>query len=109
MKMKRVLQYIFSVWVIFFSSGALSLENFVGKVTYLEPTYMPSSIRFTISGGNPTCPIGKAITWSKSDIENNKVIYSTLMAAFMANRSIRIYINDGDSSCRAQYMHLLAN
>jgi hypothetical protein len=107
--MNRILKYIFSVGVILFSSNVLSLEHFVGKVTYLEPTYMPSTIRFTISGGNSTCPAGKAITWSKTDIENNKITYSTLMAAFMANRSVRIYINDGDSSCKAQYMHLLAN
>ncbi len=87
--------------------SAYSLESFVGKVTYLEPTYMPTSIRFSMDGGNVACPAGKAVIWSREDAENNKIVYSSIMAAMMAKKSIRIYINDGDTSCKAQYLHLL--
>lgn len=87
--------------------SAHSLESIIGKVTYLEPTYMPTTIRFTMDSGNTACPAGKAIHWSKENIDNNKVVYSSMMAAMMANKSIRIYINDGDASCKAQFLHLL--
>lgn len=106
----KIMKFFYSgIVTAFFSFNAHSLEGFIGKVTYLEPTYMPGAIRFTVSGGNSTCPLGTAIKWSKEDVENNKVVYSTLLAAFMAGKSVRIYINDNDTSCNAQYIHLLPN
>lgn len=101
--------FLFTFILTVLSSYTVALEDFTGKVTYLEPTYMPSTVRFTISGGNTNCPAGKAITWSKSDTENNKIVYSTIMAAMMAKKSLRIYINNGDSECKAQFIHLLPN
>lgn len=91
------------------SPGAYSLEELVGKVTYIEPTYMPNSIRFNIDGGNATCPAGKAITWDRSNIDNHQAVYSTLLASLMGAKTVRVYIDDGDTSCKGKYLHILAN
>ena len=107
--MKKIIKSALAIAMTLLPLSAFSLEFFVGKVTYLEPTYMPGVIRFTVNGGNSNCPAGKAITWANANVENNKVVYSTLMAALMADKTVRIYANDGDVSCKAQFLHLLPN
>ncbi len=105
--MQRYKKFTVSLMAILASWHAHSLEGFVGKISYLEPTYMPTAIRFTLDSGNTACPAGKALRWSKEDVENNKIVYSTMMAAMKAKQPIRVYINDGDSNCTIQYLHLL--
>jgi hypothetical protein len=38
------------------SANAAALESFLGKVTTLDPTYLPGAITFTLDSGNATCP-----------------------------------------------------
>ncbi len=89
------------------SSNSYALEHFIGKVTFLEPTYLPSVIVFSMDIGNATCPSGAILKWQKADVENNKAVYSTLMAALMSGKKIRFHFNDGDTSCIGTYLHLL--
>ncbi|MCL1124755.1 hypothetical protein [Shewanella surugensis] len=88
------------------SSNVMGVESFVGKITVLEPSYMPLSIAFHMDSGNATCPAGTQLRWSKTDTENNKVVYSTLLAAQMSGRKVKFYLSD-DDSCMGQYLHLL--
>jgi hypothetical protein len=101
-----------TIWPVltlcFFASlNAFALEEIVGKVTYLEPTYLPVSVRFNMDGGSVSCPARRAITYSKSNEENNMAVYSTLLAAFMGEKTVRIYIEDGDTDCVGKYVHLI--
>lgn len=89
------------------SQPAYALEYFEGKVVALEPTYLPGTIAFHMDTGNSTCPAGKQLKWSKADIENNKAVYSTLLAAFMSGKRVRFYVNDGDNSCFGTHLHLI--
>lgn len=88
------------------SQGVSALENFVGKVTLVEPTYLPTSVSFKLDTGNTTCPAGTTIKWNKNDSDNNLAVYSTLLAALVSGTDIRIFIDDGDTECNGRYMHL---
>lgn len=99
-------------WMLFATSGAIclnsnALEAIEGRIKYLEPTYLPVSIRFNIDGGSVSCPAGKAITYGKSDKDNNLAVYSTLLAAFVGDQIVRIYIDDGDTTCAGKYVHII--
>ena len=48
---------------------------------------------------------GTILTWAK-DIENNKVVYSTLIIAIISGRKINLFINEGDTTCTGAYIHL---
>jgi len=91
------------------SNASFSLQYFEGKVTLLEPTYMPQAVAFKMDSGNSACPAGAQLKWSKPDTENNLVTYSTLLAAFMSEKRVRFYIDNDDTTCQGQYLHLLNN
>jgi len=86
-----------------------ALQSFEGTVKALEPTYLPGTVAFDMDAGNAACPAGKQLRWQKPDVENNKAVYSTVMAALISKNKIRVYINDNDSTCVIQYLHLLSN
>lgn len=87
--------------------AAGALENFSGTVVSLEPTYLPAVVAFRMDTGNATCPAGTQLKWQKADVENNKAVYSTLMAALMSGKKVDFYFNDGDTNCIGAYIHLL--
>jgi len=86
-----------------------ALEAIVGHVTYLEPTYLPSLVQFTLDSGSASCSAGTYLKWQKADQSNNKAVYATLMLASATGRTVRLYVNDGDTTCVGQYFHLLSN
>lgn len=98
---------LFFASLVSIAQSTFAVEFFEGKLTTIEPTYLPYTIAFNMDDGNSTCPAGKQLKWSHSDVENNKAVYSTLLAAFMAGKRIRFYINDGDTNCVGTYLHLL--
>ena len=96
------------ILTILITFPASALESFVGKVTLVEPTYLPNSISFYMDTGTSTCPGGSWLRWTKTE-ENNKIVYSTLMTALITGNKVRLHFNDGDTTCQVQYLHLLAN
>lgn len=78
-------------------------------MTYLEPTYLPTTVAFSLDQGNTTCPIGKMLLWSKPEVESNKAAYSTILAAMMAGKKIRYYFNNGDTNCMGVALHISPN
>jgi hypothetical protein len=86
-----------------------ALEEIKGHVTYLETTYLPSLVVFTLDSGSTSCPTGTSLKWQKTDQSNNKAVYATLMLASATGRTVRMYVNDGDTTCIGQYFHLLSN
>lgn len=95
--------------VVVWSMPALALQSFEGKVQVLEPTYLPGAVAFDMDAGNTACPAGKQLKWQKPDPENNKATYSTLLAALVSGKRVRVYINDNDTNCIVHYLHLLNN
>ena len=91
------------------SSTSSALELITGNVTAVEPTYLPNAVSFQIDVGNVTCPVGKWLVWAKPDQSNNKAVYATLMTALVTGKKVNFLINNGDSTCVGQYLHLLNN
>ena len=87
--------------------ASYALQSFEGKVVTLQPTYMPGIVSFMMDSGNATCPAGSWLQWKNADQSNNKAVYATLLAAFTAAKSIRLYINDGDTTCTGAFMHMI--
>ncbi|MET1257045.1 hypothetical protein [Aliikangiella maris] len=104
-----ILKIFFSIILVTLSTTSWALENITGKVTFLEPTYLPSTIVFSLDAGNATCPAGTYLKWQKSDVENNKAVYSTLLAAMMSRKRIKFHFNDGDTGCVGTHLHLLSD
>jgi hypothetical protein len=78
-----------------------------GKVKLLQPTYLPGIVSFQMTVGSSLCPAGGWLQWANADKDNNKAVYATLMAAFMAEKTVRLYINDGDTTCTGVFMHVV--
>jgi len=102
--MKRT--YIFLALCLV-GTNTMALEEMAGRITYVEPTYLPALIQFTLDTGSASCPAGKYLKWQKSDQMNNRAVYATLLLAIATGKRIRIYVNDGDTTCSGQYLHLL--
>ncbi|MDO8412885.1 MAG: hypothetical protein Q7S51_03730 [Gallionellaceae bacterium] len=106
MKLKVVKQIVFGVFLAIASSASFSLEEFVGKVTIVEPTYLPGRVNFQMDAGNVTCPAGTWLSWQNADQQNNKGVYATLLTALVSGKQVRFYINNGDTTCNGQFLHL---
>ncbi len=102
MKFKYTLILLLTV----LSSSIHALEGFTGKVTVVEPSYLPGSISFKMSVGNSTCRAGAWLKWSNPDKDNNKAVYSTLMAALMSGKKVTFYIGNRDTTCKGRHLHL---
>lgn len=79
-------------------------EHVTARVTVVEPTYMPGAVSFMLSGGTATCPSGTWLRWAK-DIENNKAVYATLLAALNSGKAVTFYHPAGDKTCTGQFFH----
>jgi hypothetical protein len=82
-------------------------EVIVGKVTLLQPTYLPGVVSFSMDAGSPSCPAGGWLKWANADTSNNKAVYATLAAAFLAGKTAKLYVNDGDTTCTGIFLHVI--
>jgi hypothetical protein len=105
MKLKS---WLAAVLLASLSLNAHALEEIVGKVNFVEASYMPVAITFQLSGtSSASCPPGTVFTWGKSDMSNNKAVYASLIAAMMAGTSVRIYVDPANTGCAPQFIHFL--
>jgi hypothetical protein len=105
--MKMKVRVALAVSLAIMSSTSFALESFVGNVVTLEPSYLPSVVAFQMNAGNATCPSGTWLFWGTADQQNNKGVYATLMTALIAGKQIRFHINNGDTTCKGQHIHLI--
>jgi hypothetical protein len=82
------------------------LEMCVGTVENLEPTYMPDRVSFWMNCETSGCPAGSISSWISPNKDNVKAVYSTLLAAVISGRKVRVYYNEG--TCTGNYLHLLS-
>ena len=102
-----MLRYFFVLTVCFFCSSANAVQWIKAKVTGIEVTYMPGSLRFSLDAGNTACPAGTQMVWQNPSADNNKVIHSTVLAAMLAGKKLNIVINDNDTTCVVRYVYIL--
>ena len=95
--------------LVFVCGSSNALEVATGHVTLVEPTYLHGAILFMMDSGSPSCPAGVFLKWAKSDLSNNKAVFATLMLALATDRKVNFHVNDGDTTCTGQYLHLLSN
>jgi len=88
------------------SAPSFAVEYLTGRVTILESTYMPGAVALQLDAGNATCPAGTWLRWAKSDA-SNKAAYATLLAALATDSRVNVVINDGDTTCTGQFLHIL--
>ena len=91
----------------FFAANANAYQSIDGKVTVLEATYLPNSVSFQLSAGTTICPAGTWLKWKNADQSNNKSVYATLLTAAATGKTVRLLINDGDSTCTGLYVYLM--
>ena len=97
---------IFFILLGIISFKANAYEFFSGKVIAIESTYMPSVISFQMDVGNSNCPSGSPLFWKKSDLENVKFTYITLLTAITTGKKIAFFLNN---KCEGEYLHLLSD
>jgi len=85
------------------SSQAHALQYITGHVTLLEPTYLPDMISFQMDAGNAACPAGQFVFWRGGATE---AVYTTLLSALLANKTINFVIEDDDTSCTGRFVHI---
>lgn len=88
-------------------TDAMAVEPIVGRVTFMEATYLPGAVNFSLDGGSATCPAGRTLWWQKADQSSNKAIYATLLMAIATTKRVRVYVNEGDVNCFVQFFHVL--
>ncbi|AWV05773.1 hypothetical protein C9I47_0047 [Lysobacter maris] len=93
--------------VLGFCGNAQALQNFTGKVTSIEVTYMPGKLVFALDAGNAACPAGKGLTWNKADQENNKAVMAALATSMSTGLRVKFYIEDDDIACVGRYVYLV--
>ncbi len=52
------IRLLFLLLFTLFAVNTYALQSFHGRVTVLEPTYMPDTLVFHMDVGNQTCPAG---------------------------------------------------
>lgn len=106
MRFQRLAVSSLAALMLIASGSASALQNFTGKVTGIELSYMPNTIRFSMDQGNAACPAGTALTWANANIDNNKAVLAALTTAFANGHRITFYINDNDTSCVGRFLYL---
>jgi hypothetical protein len=85
------------IWTPLAFAGPVKLPT-GAKVTFIEATYLPGSVRFKLSLGDATCPAGSTFVWSNPSTENVKMVMSLLMAAKLSNQSVYAWY-EGSTGC----------
>lgn len=86
--------------------SAHAAEVVTARVTLVEPTYMPNAVSFQIDKPLPSCPLGSWLTWNKGP-DNNRAVYAALLTAMSSGKRVTLYVNNGDTTCTGQYLHVL--
>jgi hypothetical protein len=98
----------FLVLTILSSVRAFALDSWVGHVTIVEASYMPTLVQFQTDSGSTTCPANSWLKWSNANVDNNKSVFALLLAASASGQSVHLYTNAGDTTCTVQFVHIWA-
>jgi len=105
----RITKYILSI-LILSVGNVVYAANATVKINAIIPDYMPDQIRFTVDANIGGCVSG---TWldrfgsgtdESTKRENNKIAYSTLLAALMAGKRVNVFVDE--STCQVTNLQL---
>ncbi|WP_428309765.1 hypothetical protein [Hydrocarboniphaga sp.] len=114
MKKKRVLRFIpvrcpplamLAAVLICVAAPCMANEQIVGTVVDVEGSFMPARIKIKLDQSSATCPSGVPLTWASTNYDNNKAVYSGLLAALANSRKIVFVIADADTTCTGVGIH----
>lgn len=94
--------------LLLMTTTSWALQTITGKVTMVEPTYMPERITFRMDTGNNTCPAGNWFTWRK-DEKNNRAVYAGLLTAMISGKTVNFVLEDNATDCVGSYLHIKHN
>jgi hypothetical protein len=68
-------------------------DYYVGsaQVQWIETSYMPSAIVFTIDVAAGSCAAGTSLHWNPANADNAKAVFAALVAARASGTQIRLY------------------
>lgn len=82
----------------------------IGRVTNIEPSYMPGWINFQLDTSVGACAAGTWLAWNAvgadqaAKIANANAVYATLLSAKLSSRTITAFgVNNG---CVVDHLHL---
>jgi hypothetical protein len=83
-----------------------------GRVTLVEPTYMPGAVSFHMNVQVGNCPAGTPIMWTgrgSNPAANSQAVLQVLTAALLSGRNVRVIGANrvGNGACQIEYIHLL--
>jgi hypothetical protein len=89
-------------------SQAHALQYITGRITQLEPTYMPERIALQMDAGNAACPAGTWLQWVQLPTQHRDThsVYATMLSALIAGKRVDFVINDNDATCTGQFFHI---
>jgi len=113
--MKRVFRLVFQFIFLFGMLGEANSAtyewNVVTKVTHVQPTHMPTQVSFKLeSPVSATCGANVWMEWGvrgntdAEKIANANAVYSTLMAALVSGKDVRVFGND--LNCEVTFIHM---
>ena len=97
MKLRNKLSLIVALLASMLAPQAHAYDWYVAStVAYVEATYMPGAIVFTINDAAGSCPAGSTLHWNPSSADNAKAIFAALLGARASGTQIRMFgVNSG--------------
>lgn len=80
-------------------------------VTLIQPTYLPEYVSFQVDTAGGPCAAGSWLAWpaqgtdEASQIANTQAVYSSLLAAMLAGKSVTLFGNN--TGCTVNYVWIL--
>lgn len=98
-------------WVVTLAPAFAWNASFTGKITMIEPTYMPAKIVFKSERGAGACAAGAVLTWDAQGttaderIANAQAVFSALQTVKATNGAVELYVNT--TGCMVEFLHIL--
>ena len=109
--MFKSVMLFFQVMFLFSLSATAYAANGTVRITGIIPDYMPDQIRIKVDADIGTCTAGSWLDRFGRGVdentkrENNKLTYSTLLAAMLAGTTVNLYLND--SNCQIDNIQVI--
>jgi hypothetical protein len=99
------------------TTPASAIQYIAGRITQLEPTYMPDRIGLQMDSTNraahPNCVAGNWLWWTNGSAaggtQNSQAVYATMLAALLSRKKVDFVVDDNDPGCNGRFFHIYAD
>ncbi len=102
--MKKVLSGLLMLIV---STHAHALQQIKGQVTLVQATSVPAEVSFQMDVGTTKCPAGAWLSWKNQSWDNNKAVYSLLLAALASGNKVVFMMDDNNTDCSGNFIYIV--